>query len=201
MSLLDDRIQQPTHFGPMADADAVGAVGNPACGDVLTVYLKIRDGRIEAASFESIGSVYQLATASVLCECIEGRDLEHATARSPECVTKRLPDLPESKHYLARLAIDALRRAIDRHREGPRPPAEDLAELALEDAAAFVTTLLRARPLATLEVEAMAEAEGYHLPGGAARCLSRLRQEGTIMSAMSQDRSSWRWRLTDAPTP
>ncbi len=196
VSLLEQRLQEPAHLGPMESPSAVGAVGNPACGDVVTLYLRIEDGRIRQASFESIGSRYQLATASVLCDCVLGQKLEEAKQRGPDCVLKRLPDLPARNRYLAHLAIDALQRAIYRYEsKTPAVHSDALRELDEEQARAFVRTLLGARPMATLEVEAMAEAEGYRLPGGTARFLSRLRKEGLIVSRMSDDMRSWRWSM------
>ncbi len=201
MSLLQERIDEPLHLGPMASPSAVGAVGNPACGDVVTLYLRIDDGHIQSASFESIGSKYQLATASVLCDCVVGNDLATARARTPHCVLEKLPDLPARNRYLAHLAIDALRRALDRFERGSVQAHDGLEELAAADATRLVTHLLSARPMGTLEVEAMAEADGFRLPGGAARFLSGLRRQGLIQSAMSDDHRSWRWSLTSAASP
>lgn len=198
-SLLDERMSTPTHVGAMDSPSAVGAVGNPACGDVVTLYLRIDDGRIVDASFESIGSRYQLATASVLCDCVIGQDLDGARRRTSRCVLDKLPDLPQRNRYLARLAIDALQRALDRHERG-EPAVADEALEALDDERAthFVATVLRARPMATMELEAMAEAEGYRLPGGTARFLSQLRGEGLVRSEMSDDHRAWRWSLAEA---
>ena len=196
MSLLEERLQAPTHFGAMEAPSAVGAVGNPACGDVLTLYLRIREGIIEEASFESIGSRFQLATASVLCDCVEGLRIDEAKERSAEDLLDKLPGLPPRNRYLARLAGDALRRALHRYAHGAKPqPGSDLKELTPEQARRFVASHLQARSMATLEIEAMAEAEGYHLPGGTARCLSKLKREGFVVSRMSDDRRSWRWQL------
>ncbi len=197
MTLLQERIDEPLHLGPMDDPSAVGAVGNPACGDVVTLYLRIDDGAITEASFESIGSKYQLATASVLCDCVVGNRLDAARLRTPDCVLEKLPDLPRRNRYLAHLAIDALRRALDRYERGSETQTDDLAVLADDDGERFVVTLLAARPMGTLEVEAMVAADGFRLPGGAARFLSRLRRQGLIESAMSEDHRSWRWSVID----
>ncbi len=201
MTLLQDRIDEPLHLGPMVGPSAVGAVGNPACGDVVTLYLRIDEGTIQEASFESIGSKYQLATASVLCDCVVGQRIDEARARTPHCVLEKLPDLPDRNRYLAHLAIDALRRALDRFEKGTTTEHEDLAELNAEDGQNFVMTLLAARPMGTLEVEAMVAADGSRLPGGAARFLSKLRRAGLIKSAMSDDRRSWRWSIIDPEAP
>lgn len=191
-------MHDPVHQGSLPDATHVGAVGNPACGDVVTFHLRVREGRIEAASFESIGSAYQLATASVLCDCVTGQDVEAALARGPDCVLKRLPDLPERQRYLARLAIDALQRALT-GRSRPREQKEQaLQRLEEADAQAFVLRVLgRGEPLRTQQVQALAEAEGVALPGSTLRSLAGLRRAGVIAGEMDVAAKTWRWRLPE----
>ncbi len=187
-------MRDPVHQGALPDADAVGAVGNPACGDVITLYLRIRDGAVAQAGFESVGSVYQLATASVLCDCVLGQDLSGARLRSPTCVLERLPDLPQRHRYLARLAIEALQRALDQFERGGAPSEEGAACLAEPEARALVLGLFAdGRKWSTREVEARVQAEGYHLPEVPVRFLSRLRREGAIGGAMNMDHRAWQW--------
>ncbi len=190
-------MSDPVHMGPMQSPSAVGAVGNPACGDVVTLYLRIEDGVIEEASFESVGSRYQLATASVLCDCVLGQAVEEAHQRTPQCVLEKLPDLPARNRYLAHLAIDALRRALNRYLRGePGPEDAVLEHIDADEARDVVQRLLKTSDLGTMEIEAMLEAEGYRVPGGVARLLSGMRREGLVVSRMSKDKRSWRWGLT-----
>lgn len=196
VSLLQDRMAAPRHHGPMSDATHVGAVGNPACGDVVTLYVRLADDRIQAASFESIGSPYQLATADVLCDCIQGQAVADALRRGPDCVLDRLPDLPAKQRYLARLAIDALHRAFDggAHSTPTEDAAGDWRVLDDAEAAAFVKRCLRgAKRLRTLQVHALAEAEGVRLPGSTLQCLASLRREGAIAGEMDLERKTWCW--------
>lgn len=203
MSLLADRMHDPIHLGAMPDADAVGMVGNPACGDVVTVYLRVDGDVIHAASFESVGSAYQLATASVLCDHLVGRSLADAGHESADAILEALPDLPRNKHHLARLAVDALERALaDRARRsvGGRPAAETVHTLSPRAAAEVVLNLLaNGREWGTKEVDAMVRAEGMALPGGAARVLATLRTEGRIAGRMDVQARSWRWWRADSP--
>lgn len=184
----------PRHHGDLPDATHVGAVGNPACGDVVTLYLRIgEDDVVEEARFESIGSPYQLATADVLCDCVTGETVAEAEARGPECVLKRLPDLPEGQRYLARLAIDALRRALAGRAEAD-PEADALPSLSQADSRRFVERHLKSRGrLRTMEMHALAESEGVALPGSTLRCLAGLRQEGVIQGEMDVEGRSWSW--------
>lgn len=110
--MLQDRMETPLHHGPMRDPDGVGAIGNPACGDVVTVYLRVMDDRVVQASFDSMGSPYQLATASVLCDVLEGMSLQEVLQMSARPVVDRLDGLPREKFHLARLAVDAAQLAV-----------------------------------------------------------------------------------------
>ncbi|MGB1696967.1 MAG: iron-sulfur cluster assembly scaffold protein [Thermoplasmatota archaeon] len=194
MSLLDDRMADPSHWGELPHHSGRGSIGNPACGDVLTLYLVIQDDVVREASFESSGSAYQLATASVLCDCVIGQTTGHARKRSPVCVLEKLPDLPENKRYLARLAIDALNRALDDHqrRQDPGEP-ETLVETLTEQAAeeAILGLLAHERKWGTQEIEALLAAEGQRLPQTPLRMLSALKKQGRIQGEMGG--SSYRW--------
>ncbi len=105
-------MESPLHHGRMAEADGVGAVGNPACGDVVTVFVRLDAGRITDARFDSMGSPYQLATASVLCDVLAGKTPEEVLAMSARPVVDLLQGLPREKYHLARLAVDAAQLAV-----------------------------------------------------------------------------------------
>lgn len=96
----------------MAEADGEGAVGNPACGDTITVYVRMAGGAVQDATFTSIGSPYQLATASVLCDVLVGRGVDDVMAMSARPVIDRLEGLPREKYHLARLALEAAQLAV-----------------------------------------------------------------------------------------
>ena len=187
-------MRSPVHLGALPDASAVGAVGNPACGDVVTIHLRIEDDRITAASFESMGSAYQLATASVLCDCVLGQTPDEAAARTPACITDKLPDLPPRFQYLARLGVDALQRAIRTWRRGDAPPVDDGADEA--GGRAFVLRILgNGKRWSTREIEAMARADAVGLPRPLARFLSELRRDGVIEGELDMERRGWAWWL------
>lgn len=191
VGLLQERMRQPLHLGPPEGATHQGAVGNPACGDVLTLSLRIRNDRIEAAGFESMGTAYGLATADVLCDCIQGQTVAEALARGPNCILEQLPDLPQRHRYLARLALDAVRRAVH-----TPPPREDTAAVDLDGARSFVRRILgNGQGWTTAEVVAMAEAEALEFPGAPARLLATMVQDGVIRSEMDVARKAMVWRL------
>ncbi len=112
MSLLEARMADPTGHGVLEDADGVGAVGNPACGDVVTFHVRVRGDVVEEASFESMGSPYQLATASVLCDVAIGQSISEILGMSAKPIVEKLDGLPREKFHLARLALEALQLAV-----------------------------------------------------------------------------------------
>ncbi len=198
VALLDERMAHPTHQGSMADATGVGAVGNPACGDVITLYVKVVEGVIAQASFESTGSAYQLATASVLCDCITGQTVDEARRRRMDCITDRLPDLPTNKQYLARLAVDAVSRALDDHeRRAAGLEPEEPTRATPEEAEVYVVGMLaNGRPWGTAELDAMARADGMAWPVPLAKFLADLRGRNVIAGDLVG--TSWRWWSHDA---
>ncbi len=200
-TLLQERMSAPVHHGPLDDATVVASLGNPACGDVLTLHLRLVGDTVAAASFESLGSPYQLATASVLCDCIVGGTLESARARSPTCVLEKLPDLPRNARYLARLAVDVLHKALDEGegKDVSEPCGDGRRRMGRGEAEAWLRGLLQdgaALPASAIDDEAVKQ--GVCLPGSTLQFLSVLRREGTAASDADATTKQWLWRLADA---
>jgi len=105
--------RNPKNLGRMDDATVHAVAGNPACGDMITFYLKINQEEIiEKASFESYGCAANIATSSILTEMIKGKKLEEAWQVSWKQVTEEIGGLPSIKFHCGILAVGALRRAI-----------------------------------------------------------------------------------------
>jgi nitrogen fixation NifU-like protein len=104
--------QHPKNMGPMKDANAVAEAGNPMCGDILKLYLKIKDNKIKDISFETMGCVAAIATSSMITELAKGKTLAQAMKISYSDVAKKLGTLPPIKNHCARLAVQALQKAI-----------------------------------------------------------------------------------------
>lgn len=105
--------RNPKNLGKMEDATVVAVAGNPACGDMITFYLKINDQEvIEKASFESYGCAANIATSSIVTEMIKGIKLEEAWKISWKSVTEAVGGLPSVKFHCGILAVGALKRAI-----------------------------------------------------------------------------------------
>lgn len=105
--------RNPKNLGRMEDATISAVAGNPACGDMITIYLKISEkGVIEKASFESYGCAANIATSSILTEMAKGKTLEDAWQVTWKRVTDEVGGLPSVKFHCGILAAGALKRAI-----------------------------------------------------------------------------------------
>jgi nitrogen fixation NifU-like protein len=108
--------RNPKNLGKMEDATVTAVAGNPACGDMITFYLKINEQEvIEKASFESYGCAANIATSSIVTEMIKGMKLEDAWKVSWKSVTEAVGGLPSVKFHCGILAVGALKRAIRKY--------------------------------------------------------------------------------------
>jgi len=108
-----DHFANPRNVGEISDADGVGTVGNPTCGDMTTVYIKVEDGRITDIKFKTFGCAAAIATASMTTELALGKTLDEALAMSRNDVADALDGLPPVKMHCSNLAADALHAAIE----------------------------------------------------------------------------------------
>ena len=107
-----DHFRSPRNVGVMEDADGIGEVGNPLCGDMMTIYLKIEDEQIEDIKFQTFGCGAAIAVSSMLTEMAKGKSLEEAKRISNKDVAKALEGLPKNKLHCSNLGADALHMAI-----------------------------------------------------------------------------------------
>lgn len=195
MSLLKDRLSNPVHLGSLQEANGVGKIGNPACGDVVTIHVRIAGDVIQQARFETMGSAYQMASASVLCDCIMGQRIADARLRTPGCILEKIPDLPAKHRHLAQLSIDALMRALaDFESGGQRAAGAPVPTWDESRARSFVMAILEYdREFSTQEITALVEAENGALPGSTLRYLTKLRKEGDVCGRLDVSRQAWTW--------
>ncbi len=130
MSDLQQRIEAaiatPKNLGEMSDADSVGTVGSPECGDMLRMWVKFREdeqGRqvIDRATFQTFGCQTAIAVASVATELVAGKTVEEALAMSGEELSAPLGALPPMKIHCAQLVEGALRSALASEKPAPEP--------------------------------------------------------------------------------
>lgn len=107
-----DHFANPRNVGEIPDADGIGKVGNPQCGDVMWLYIKVKDDRIVDIKFKTFGCGAAIATSSMITEMARGKTLEEAKKISRQDVAESLDGLPPTKMHCSNLASDALREAI-----------------------------------------------------------------------------------------
>jgi nitrogen fixation NifU-like protein len=111
-----DHFQNPRNVGEIEDADGVGEIGNPVCGDIMKLYIKVKDNRIADAKFKTFGCGAAIATSSMVTELVKGKTLEEAERISRDTVAEALDGLPPVKMHCSNLAADALHKAIEDYR-------------------------------------------------------------------------------------
>ena len=110
-----EHFKNPKNMGEMENPDAEGTVGNPTCGDVMKIMLKIKDNKIEDIKFLTFGCAAAIATSSVLTTLAKGKTLDEAKKLTNKDVADALGDLPKLKFHCSNLAADALQKAIENY--------------------------------------------------------------------------------------
>jgi len=108
--------RNPKNVGEIPDADGVGTVGNPVCGDMMTIYIKVKDDKIVDIKFKTFGCGAAIATSSMTTELAKGKTLDEAMKITRGEVADELGGLPPIKMHCSNLAADALHEAIKDYR-------------------------------------------------------------------------------------
>lgn len=111
-----DHFKNPRNVGEIYDADGVGEVGNPACGDIMAFYIKVKDDVLEDVKFKTFGCGAAIAVSSMVSELAVGKTLDEAMKITNKSVMEALDGLPKKKHHCSNLGADALHRAIEDYR-------------------------------------------------------------------------------------
>lgn len=112
-----DHFKTPRNVGIIEDADGVGEIGNPLCGDMMTIYLKIANDKIDDIKFQTFGCGAAIAVSSMLTEIAKGKTIEEAKKISNKDVAKALDGLPKNKLHCSNLGADALHAAIKNYED------------------------------------------------------------------------------------
>ncbi len=117
-----DHFTHPRNQGKIKNASSVAIVGNPRCGDIIRVYIKVGKNKkgeeiIQKTGFETLGCGAAIATSSMMTEMAKGKTLEEALKITNQNVVKKLGGLPSSKLHCSNLAADALRKAIKKYKD------------------------------------------------------------------------------------
>lgn len=108
-----EHFRNPRNVGEMESPDGIGHVGNPVCGDIMELYIKVNDGIITDAKFKTFGCGAAIATSSMVTELVKGKSIEEALKISNRAVAEALGGLPPVKMHCSVLAEEALKSAID----------------------------------------------------------------------------------------
>ena len=107
----------PHNVGELPGANGIGNVGNPICGDIMRLYIKVEDGKIVDASFKTFGCGAAIATSSMVTDLVKGKTLDEALQISNKAVAEALGGLPKIKMHCSVLAEEALRAAIEDYKK------------------------------------------------------------------------------------
>lgn len=112
-----DHFRHPRNVGEMENPDGIGKVGNPVCGDIMELYIKVKDDVIVDAKFQTLGCGAAIATSSMVTEMVKGKNIAEALTISNSMVAEALGGLPPVKMHCSVLAEEALQSAISDYRK------------------------------------------------------------------------------------
>jgi len=113
--IVMDHFNHPRNAGVIEDADGIGEVGNPQCGDMMTFYIKVKDNRLEDVKFQTFGCVAAIAVSSLVGELAKGKKLNEAQQITRQGVAQALGGLPPNKMHCSNLRAEALALAINNY--------------------------------------------------------------------------------------
>lgn len=122
--LVMEHFTNPRNVGEIPDADGVGTEGNPLCGDVMKMSIKVEDNRIKDIKFKTFGCGAAIAVSSIVTEMVKGKTLDEAMALTKEKVAESLGGLPPNKMHCSNLGADALHKAVEDYRNRQKPKEE-----------------------------------------------------------------------------
>ena len=112
-----EHVLHPRNVGEIADAGGIGLVGNPVCGDIMELYIKVENGKITDAKFKTFGCGAAIATSSMITELVKDKSIEEALEISNKVVVQSLGGLPSIKMHCSVLAKEALKSAIEDYKK------------------------------------------------------------------------------------
>jgi nitrogen fixation NifU-like protein len=115
-----DHFLHPRNMGEIADANGIGTVGNPVCGDVMKMYLKIENDTIEDVKFQTLGCGAAIATSSMATEMIMGKPVTDALELTNKAIVEALDGLPPAKIHCSVLAAEAIKKAIENYKKSEK---------------------------------------------------------------------------------
>ena len=111
-----EHFMNPRNVGEIENADGIGEVGNPVCGDMMTFYIKVKDNHLEDVKFKTFGCGAAIAVSSMVSEMAKGKSLDEVMKITPRDVANELEGLPKQKFHCSNLGSQALHKAIEDYR-------------------------------------------------------------------------------------
>ena len=115
--IVKDHFQNPRNVGEIKNANGVGTVGSPKCGDVMTIYLKIKDDVIVDIKYKTYGCAAAIASGSMATQIAKNMNIEEAMKITREFIAEKLGGLPDFKMHCSNLAADAIHKAIEDYKK------------------------------------------------------------------------------------
>ncbi|MBU2597720.1 MAG: Fe-S cluster assembly scaffold protein NifU [Actinobacteria bacterium] len=115
--IVMDHFLNPRNVGEIEDADGIGEVGNPICGDLMTFYIKVKNNKLEDIKFKTFGCGAAIAVSSIVSETAKGMNLDEAEKITSKKVAEMLGGLPPQKFHCSNLGAKALKKAIENYRK------------------------------------------------------------------------------------
>ncbi len=112
-----EHFTNPRNVGEIKDADGIGEIGNPVCGDMMSFYIKVKDNKLEDIKFKTFGCGAAIAVSSMISEVAKGKTLDEALKINNKDIAKKLGGLPKNKLHCSNLGADALHRAIEDYKQ------------------------------------------------------------------------------------
>ncbi len=112
-----DHFRNPHNMGRLQNPDGVGEAGNPVCGDIMKLYIKVKDDRIVDIKFETLGCAAAIATSSIITDIAKNKTLDEALKITNKDVADSLGDLPPVKMHCSNLSAEALKNAIKNYQD------------------------------------------------------------------------------------
>ncbi len=112
--------KNPSNIGEIKNPDGYGRVGNPTCGDIMEVFLKVKNNKIVDIKAKTFGCVAAIATTSILTKLVKGKTIDKAMKITKDDIVKTLGDLPPIKYHCSILGIEALHKAIEDYKKKNR---------------------------------------------------------------------------------
>jgi len=123
-----DHFMHPRNVGEIENADGIGEVGNPVCGDMMSFYIKVKDNHIDDVKFKTFGCGAAIAVSSIVSEMAMGKTLEEVRKITPALVAQELEGLPKNKYHCSNLGAQALNKAVDNYLEKKGIPVKSEKE-------------------------------------------------------------------------